>query len=264
MPMSCEGRAFGRELANSKVFTYEKRWPQRAWLYKILRYVHALWPRGFAYLKTFDRCFLFYGQAAFTERIVEIPRFLREALKRGTEADILDVGCCGSLMAPHLLALGYHVDAIDLRSPGYTHPSFRFFQGDVCELGQSWDLDRRYDFIYSISVLEHIGLQTEYGSQTSTGDDALAVRSLRQRLKPDGTLMFSVPFGVARECSGFRVYDSEALELLAENPNRTSYYVREGAWWREASRDEAGSTETTSIPVLGVAIVEAGPLIAST
>ena len=68
--------------------------------------------------------------------------------------------------------------------------------------------------------------------------------------------MFSVPFGVARVCSGFRVYDSEALERLAENPNRISYYVREGAWWREASRDEAERTETINIPVLGVALVD--------
>ena len=258
--MALDGRQFGRELANSKVFTLEKRWPDAPWFYQILRYVNALWPRGLAFLPLFDRCIWFYHpNAVFTERIVENPLFLKRALSYDTGARILDVGCNGSLMVPYLLATGYAVDGIDLRPPGYSHPHFRYFQGDVCKLGESWDIEERYEFIYSISVLEHIGLQTEYGVETATGNDALAVRNLRRLLKPAGTFMLSVPFGPARVCPGFRVYDFPDLQRLCGDINSAHYYVRDGAWWREASREEAEARETKAIPGSGLAVVELGP-----
>jgi len=66
-----------------------------------------------------------------SERIVEYGWVLKNL---GDCNTILGVGCWGTLFPIQLASLGYKVIGIDLRQYPYTHPNFRFIQGDVFKI----------------------------------------------------------------------------------------------------------------------------------
>jgi 2-polyprenyl-6-hydroxyphenyl methylase/3-demethylubiquinone-9 3-methyltransferase len=121
--------------------------------------------------------------------------FVREAIDRHFDADerafrplegrtALDVGCGAGLLAEPLARLGAHVTGIDaapaLIEAARTHAgqsglSIRYVSGEVAAL------DGRFDLVTALEVVEHVA------------DPAAFVRTLAERLAPQGLLIMSTP-----------------------------------------------------------------------
>lgn len=96
----------------------------------------------------------------------------------------LDVGCGAGLLAEPLAKLGAHVTGIDAAPElieaarthaGQTGLAIRYVAGEVAAL------DGRFDLVTALEVVEHVA------------DPAAFVRSLAERLAPDGLLVMSTP-----------------------------------------------------------------------
>jgi 2-polyprenyl-6-hydroxyphenyl methylase/3-demethylubiquinone-9 3-methyltransferase len=121
--------------------------------------------------------------------------FVREAIDRHFDADgrafrplqgrtALDVGCGAGLLAEPLARLGAHVTGIDAAPElieaarthaGQTGLAIRYVAGEVAALGE------RFDLVTALEVVEHVA------------DPAAFVRTLAERLAPQGLLIMSTP-----------------------------------------------------------------------
>jgi 2-polyprenyl-6-hydroxyphenyl methylase/3-demethylubiquinone-9 3-methyltransferase len=136
------------------------------------------------------------GSSAMLHRLNPVRlSFIREAIDHHFAADeralhplegrtALDVGCGAGLLAEPLARLGAHVTGIDaapeLVEAARTHAgtsglAIRYVAGEVGAL------DGRFDLVTALEVVEHVA------------DPAAFVRSLEQRLAPDGLLIMSTP-----------------------------------------------------------------------
>jgi SAM-dependent methyltransferase len=172
------------------------------------------------------------------ERAIEIPWVLA---RYAGEPRVLDVGTAFAepLYVDGLRELGAaELVTVDLAEPATVI-------ADVRDLPFE---DGRFDAVFCVSTIEHIGRDnTTYAVDAPRDDagDATALRELRRVLAPEGRLLVSVPTGVADdqgwqiqreplawiarfEAAGFLVYEDEL-------------YVRREAGWRTATLAEAAA-----------------------
>lgn len=149
---------------------------------------------------------------AVNERIVELPWVLQK-LAAFPGARVLDFGCSNSPLSLEMAALGHKVVGADLRPYGYTHPNFELIQGDFLRLPASAG---SFDVVVAVSAVEHVGLDGIYGGPAHESGDRVVVRKFLDVLKPGGALLLTVPFGLAGENPGYRVYDAKGLAALLE------------------------------------------------
>lgn len=156
--------------------------------------------------------------SAVNERIVEVP-FSMAALGRiSPPARILDIGSAESTFPLSAAALGYSVDAIDLRPLPYSHPNLASFAGRF----EDWDPPQEpFDAIFLISTIEHVGVgaygEAAYGARApGCGADRAMLERLRELLAPGGLLVITTPFGVGKVDGFERTYDEESLGALLE------------------------------------------------
>jgi SAM-dependent methyltransferase len=145
--------------------------------------------------------------------------------------NILDAGCGGSFMPLLLATLGHEVTAIDAHPMDYQLPQYTFVQGNLT----SFHLDQKFDYIYSLSTLEHVGVMNE----KDPNKDFLAVVNLGSHLAHGGRMIITVPFGVPTTLNGWRVYDQKRLDLLFPYIEKQDYFIRDGFFWRKAPWAEA-------------------------
>jgi SAM-dependent methyltransferase len=170
------------------------------------------------------------------ERALEIPWMLA---RYAGEQRILDVGTAfaepayveglGELGAPELVT-------VDLAEPATV-------LADVRDLPFE---DGRFDLVYCVSTLEHVGRDNELyeidAALDEHGDEA-ALRELRRVLAKHGRLLVSVPTGV-HDDQGWQVQrEPLAWVELFERTGYTVYedelYVRDVDGWRTATLAEA-------------------------
>ncbi len=126
---------------------------------------------------------------------------------------ILDVGCCESLLPEELLRRGHMVYGIDIRE--YPNPkNFEFYRADITDV-ESFPFDpESFDYVISLSTIEHIGLGY-YGGDLDERGDRIAVRNIHSLLRSDGhfivTLLFS---GKYYQNSFQRVHTMESFKDL--------------------------------------------------
>ncbi len=147
------------------------------------------------------------------ERIVE-QGFVFEALARlERPSRLLDVGGSQSTLALSLASLGHDVTVVD--PGGYVLEHARL-QVHACRLE---DLDREldgFDAAIALSSLEHFG-RPHYGLEPSDERlDLAAARDLRDRVRPGGLLVLTVPFGEAAVDDFQRTYDLPGLHELLD------------------------------------------------
>ena len=158
------------------------------------------------------------------ERIVESP-FIFRNLSLPPGASILDFGCNRSKLSIELASLGYKVSGVDLLPYKYYHDNFVFFKGNLMELGFH---SSSMDCIMAISAIEHSGLGF-YGDNTDEMGDKKVAKEFYRILKPGGTLIITVPFGVDYIDNFTRIYSSETLaELFCDfKLKNAEYYLPE-------------------------------------
>jgi len=91
------------------------------------------------------------------------------------------------------------------------------------DLRESCYRDEFFDWVVSLSTIEHIGLDntmlyTGDESKRENDNDAYlaAVREFRRMLKPGGKLFLSMPFGVHRNHGWFQIFDAQMVDRIIE------------------------------------------------
>src|SRR5262249_48326606 len=103
-------------------------------------------------------------------------------------------------------------------------PGMETVAADVCELPFP---DGGFDQVLLVSTLEHIGADNErYGLDEGPDNDGMAsaLGELRRVLRPDGSLLVSVPVGEPEDYGWFRQEDTRGwIRLFA----RAGFFVEE-------------------------------------
>ena len=170
----------------------------------------------------------------FTDRVVEYP-LLFQHLNPNAKT-ILDFGCVEDLLPIHFASLGYQVHGLDFRKYSFTHPNFKFTQGDIL----TWTPpENQFDMVCSISTVEHVGL-TGYGDPEKSDGDKVAIQKLWTALKPGGDLILTVPAGKATTRRNMRIYDLDRIKEVVPNPRIIRFFAKPTRYgnWAEVSSDE--------------------------
>jgi Caenorhabditis protein of unknown function, DUF268 len=140
------------------------------------------------------------------ERAKEV-RWLFERLGTMRRGLLLEVG---DVLGPALCRTGFRVETVDIR-PRASVPgcSWSPLRRDIREL----DFVERYDAAVSISTLEHIGMG-HYGDDIDPEGDIRSVARILRSLKPNATLLATVPLASCQKDTWQRQYTIERLSLL--------------------------------------------------
>lgn len=150
-----------------------------------------------------DYCTANYNDSRLNERAVEIPIAL-EWIK-GRNGDGLEVG---NVLANYGPTSWRRVD--------------RYEQDDGVENLDVFDIGGSYDWILSISTLEHV----RWDEQPVEDDGALrAIAHLRGLLRPNGRMLLTVPFGWNRSL------DTQILNGEIAGVARECSFRRQGSGW---------------------------------
>ena len=133
-------------------------------------------------------------------------------------------------------------------------------RGDCLGFGQPLDFlqDGSFDIVTAVSSIEHFGLGGYGRGVRDPLADRRAMEVLQSLLKPGGQLLLSVPYGVRGVTAKHRVYDASSLAALLDGFTVTrAAYFRRGDGWRQVDAGELADVASPSLPVSGVAVVDA-------
>lgn len=158
------------------------------------------------------------------ERSKEIPWLLTQTIN----FPALDVGCNESVYLRHYSDAMTPLDGIDVR-PQTRGGLNNFFCADI----RTWDPPQKYATVIALSTIEHIGLHVEgYGTEADDveGGDRKAIEGCMRALKPGGTMLLTVPYGVDDNRGWFRVYSKVGLERLLAGYEWDAEYHLNDTW----------------------------------
>ena len=188
-----------------------------------------------------------YGIDA-NERIVEIPWLVAQKPSGTT----LDAGSAlnhiSYLDSVQPFVSDLHIVTLVYEGSAYPERGISYLYADLRDLPYS---DSLFDTVASISTIEHVGMDNSgYGvraprASDPTAEAQVAMRELGRVLKPGGTLLLTVPYGLRENHGTLRQLDREDVERLinAFSPSQASIsiyrYSQDG--WRPSDLDAAGN-----------------------
>lgn len=219
------------------------------------------WTRGYAEYKTrciseqihdadFDPEMLAHGYGfRIDERIVEYPWFFSRLPR--SSGKLLDAGSV--LNAEYLL--GHEKLASKKLFIATLAPESKsFWRNGISyvfeDLRDSAFKDAYFDWIVSLSTIEHIGLDNtmlytnDLSKKENIGASCLqAVKEFKRMLKPGGVLYVTFPFGKHMNHGWFQVFDAgmldEVIATFRPSECRESHYKYLPDGWRNSSREES-------------------------
>jgi SAM-dependent methyltransferase len=240
---------------------YYHEFRKRRKLTRYLRSGQMPWSRGYQEHKEQEICRVLETQA-FTpetlpdgygfrldERIVEYPWLFSRLPVGGGK--LLDAGSVLNfefiLNQPSLQSKDLHICTLAPEDRAYWQRGVSYLFGDLRDLPYREDC---FDWIVSISTLEHVGLDntvvytSDPGLKESRPRDYLkAVTEFRRVLKPGGRCFLTVPFGQAAVHEWLQVFDSVAIQKMITTfapAEHSAWYFRYRAdGWHASSAGEA-------------------------
>lgn len=175
-------------------------------------------------------------------RVFEYSFVIKNLPEKGR---IVEIGCTASSNAlPITLAeLGYEVYGLDLRLFRVKHNGFEFIICDARHLSVRKNI---FDCCYSISAIEHIGLPMECGPKNDLEGDSKAIKEMINVVKPNGSLIITVPFGKSHVLAGYeRIYDIEGIKSLFEGLEivEEEYIIERDGVWLKTPRNKAAKAD---------------------
>ena len=185
------------------------------------------------------------------ERIVEYPWFFNR-LPKGP-GKLLDAGSILNFdfLVEHPRIAEKRVFISNLQPEGHN-----FYDRAVSyifeDLRDSCFRDGYFDWVVSISTLEHVGMDNTrfyeggLSKAESRGESYLeVVRELRRVLRPGGNLYLTVPYGKRADHGWLQVFDAAMLDGVIEAfaPTRTTehHFLYEPDGWRTSDRKGSAS-----------------------
>jgi SAM-dependent methyltransferase len=182
------------------------------------------------------------GPPESDERVIEIPW----VLARLDSGRVLEVGFAfaeSAYIAGLLEAAPSELVGVDLADSEV--PGMETVRADVRELPFP---DADFDQVLLVSTLEHVGADNErYGVEGEADGSGMrvALRELRRVLRPDGTLLVTVPLGEPEDYGWFRQDDVRGWTRLFTNAGffveeQEIYELTEGGWSAAPTFDATG------------------------
>lgn len=185
---------------------------------------------------------VFNGRLHFNERIVEKP-FIHRAIQslapagRFENLRALEFGHTRSELALELACTGIQVVGVDLRPYGFVHDNFE----EHCQDLERFETEQPFDFIYSVSVLEHVGLGA-YGEAADPTKIVRILTKLHSLLRDQGRMAITVPYGIAHQDGFLRSFDNPGFQqVLRESRfvvDREEFYVKKNSLFYPADKEE--------------------------
>lgn len=187
----------------------------------------------------------------FNERKIELAFVLQRLPSAGY---ILDVGCSNSSLALQLACMDYKVTGIDVRDYKFSHRNLEFIQEDISRFQGR---EKYYDSAILVSIIEHIGFG-HYGEPDSLSDREI-LKIVSHFVKPSGSIIITIPFGVSFESNWYRVYDPCSLNMLIDGflvlskkfAKRTSLLE-----WILCKEEDLINVSSENLPMNGIALLE--------
>jgi SAM-dependent methyltransferase len=198
--------------------------------------------------KKFNDCRLLakvlYYQPANSDRYLEYPWLLQNI--NIASGKILDVGSTASNMLYNFLPKAVEINSIDLNSKYIESEAIKFAVGDIRKTNYE---DNYFDVVSCISTLEHIGVSGRYGSDDDPEGDLRAVKEMGRILKPGGTMLVTVPYGIRDVLPINKLYNKERIirlfkDFSAVEIEYKKYFGQFNLW---LATDEAEAAKTDMI-----------------
>jgi SAM-dependent methyltransferase len=188
------------------------------------------------------------GRTLAGDRDVEWAWSMAHLLPSDQPGRVLDLGAGHGMLSLTAAFRGHSVVAVDLEECAFQFAAtaIEYVRGDFNQL----TFERAsFDQVVNCSTIEHFGLAGRYGSEADEDADLLAMGRLADLLRPDGSMVLTIPVGRDGVFSPYhRVYGEERLPRLLERfaVDREQFWgkPRDNRWApleREAALAQQGS-----------------------
>ena len=196
------------------------------------------------------------NQPPASDRFIEYPWMLANInIKDGR---LLDIGStiCDNLF--NTLPKTIEINGLNLNEIKFKNKEIKFKKGDIRKTDFP---DNYFDCITCISTLEHIGVSGRYNSDEDPEGDKKAITEIKRILKPGGTLLLTVPYGIKDVLPINKLYNQERLNNLlngfSEINKEYKKFNQDWHVWLTTSEENASRTDMIKDKWYAIALIKA-------